>query len=425
MRETTVELIRNDYTGISYKLVRHSSGLDILLAPMNDFVQTAAMFGTKYGSINNCFKTSEDNGFVKVPDGIAHYLEHKLFENEDSDVFELYAQTGAEGNAYTGFEKTVYLFTCTENYLESLRILLEFVQRPFFTKENVDKEQGIIAQEINMTQDLPKRKCFMNLINAMYSEHPVRNDIAGTVESIAEITPELLYKCYNAFYDLHNMALAVAGNLDENEVIALCDECLKPCEDKCLELSFPNEPLQVAKKSVEENFKVGLPIFFIGFKCPPVSEEDIIKNEVEADFLLSLFADKTSRLYKELTEENIISGGLSCEILDGNGYFSLIISGEANDPYEVQRRIFKHIEIAKQEGFDREAFELLKKSEYGIAVRAANNPECVADDMLSYHLIGHSAFECEKRIAQLKYEDIIAAANRLLDPENCSISIIR
>lgn len=148
MRETTIETAVNERTGESYKIVHHKSGLDLLLAPMEGFVQTAAMFGTNYGSVNNCFKTSEDADFLTVPDGIAHYLEHKLFENEDSDVFELYAATGADGNAMTGFEDTIYLFTCTENYAESLKILLDFVQDPYFTQENVDKEQGIIGQEI-------------------------------------------------------------------------------------------------------------------------------------------------------------------------------------------------------------------------------------------------------------------------------------
>lgn len=425
MRETTSEIIRNERTGDSYKIIRHKSGLDLLLAPMKNFVQTVAMFGTNYGSINNCFKTSADNDFITVPDGIAHYLEHKLFENEDCDVFELYAQTGADGNAMTGFENTIYLFSCTENYAESLKILLEFVQKPYFTQENVDKEQGIIAQEIKMTMDLPKRRCFFNLLSAMYHDHPVKIDIAGTEESIAQITPDLLYRCYNAFYNLNNMALAVAGNLNEKEVIAICDECLKPCEDMNLEVRFPEEPLTVVERRVEEQFAVGVPIFSIGFKCTPFDDDNIVKKEVEADFLLSLLAGRMSPLFKSLTDEGLVSGELGREVFDGNGFFSLILSGESEKPESVLERVLEYIEKARREGLDREVFELLKKAEYGSVIRSMNNPENYAENMLALHFHGLDAFEVERRLAEITFEDVTDALNEFFKEDNYSISIIR
>lgn len=425
MRETTIEKAVNERTGESYKIVHHKSGLDLLLAPMDGFVQTAAMFGTNYGSVNNCFKTSEDADFLTVPDGIAHYLEHKLFENEDSDVFELYAATGADGNAMTGFEDTIYLFTCTENYAESLKILLDFVQDPYFTQENVDKEQGIIGQEIKMTMDLPNRKCFFNLLGALYAAHPVRNDIAGTVESIAQITPELLYRCYYAFYNLHNMALAVAGNLDVDEVIAICDEHLKPCEDMNLEVKFPEEPSLPVKPLVEEHFSVGVPIFSIGFKCAPYADDVIVKKEVEANILLSLLAGKMSPLYKRLTEEGLVNGELGREVFDGRGYFSLVLSGQSEKPEKVRDTVLEHIEKAKREGLDREAFDLLKKAEYGSAVREMNNPESCAENMLAFYFYGQDAFEVERRLAEITFEDVEAALDEFFAEERCAISIIR
>jgi predicted Zn-dependent peptidase len=425
MRETTVEVITNKLNGESYKLVHHKSGLDLLLAPMKDFVQTFAMFGTNYGSINNCFKTSDDEDFITVPEGIAHYLEHKLFENEDTDVFELYAQTGADGNAMTGFESTVYLFSCTENYKESLRILLDFVQKPYFTKENVEKEQGIIAQEIKMTMDLPKRKCFFNLLQAMFHNHPVKDDIAGTVDSIAEITPELLYKCYGAFYNLHNMVLSIAGNIDENEVIAICDEYLKPCEDMNLEVKFPEEPYEVVEKKKEEHFDVGVPIFNIGFKCKPYPNEILVKKEVEADLLLSLLADKMSPLHKRLMDEELITGELGREVFDGKGYFTLIFSGESKNPEAVLEIILEYIENARKNGLDREVFELLKKAEYGSSVRDMNYPDGYAEDMMSFYFYGLDAFEFERRVAEVTFEDVTNALDEFFSGGNCSISIIR
>ncbi len=426
MPETLVEIVKNERTGESYKVVHHKSGLDLLLAPMKGYVQTSAMFGTNYGSINNCFRTNEDSDFIKVPDGIAHYLEHKLFENEDTDVFELYARTGADCNAMTGFENTIYLFNCTENYQDSLRILLNFVQNPYFTQENVDKERGIIEQEIKMTMDLPKRRCFFNLLNAMYHAHPIKIDIAGTVGSIQEITPELLYECYNAFYNLHNMALAVAGNFDEKEVIAICDEVLKPCADNAkLEVSFPDEPESVVESRVEEEFKVGVPIFSIGFKCKDIEKNEIVKKEVTADILLSLIAGVVSPLYKELLKEGLVTAELESEVFDADGVFSLIISGESEDPDRVLERLIAHIDKLKKEGIDKEAFELMKKVSFGATIRNMTNPESYAENMLAFHFHGLDAYEIERRLAEVTFEDITEGLNEFFDKEKCSLSIIR
>lgn len=424
MSKTTVETIVNERTGDSYKLVHHSSGLDLLLAPMDDFVMTTAMFGTNYGSVINCFKTADDDDYVTVPDGIAHYLEHKLFENEDCDVFELYAKSGADGNAMTGFENTIYLFNCTDNYAESLRILLDFVQKPYFTEENVEKERGIIAQEIKMTLDLPKRRCFFNLLGAMYHAHPVKTDIAGTEESIAQITPELLYKCYNAFYDLHNMALAVAGNLDVDEVIAICDECLKPCEDKQVEVHMPEEPLTVVKDRVEQSFKVGVPIFSVGFKCEPCDESELLKKESIAELMLSLLTGRMSPLAKKLRDEQLITGTLAHEVFDGRGFFSLIVSGESEQPEKVTELLCEAIENAKQNGFEAADFELLKKAEFGATVRSMNSPESYAENMLAYHFIGSDAFEHERVLAAITLDDVNAAVHEFFGDGRMTLSVI-
>ena len=209
-----IKEIKSDRVGDKYYEVEHSSGLKIFIYPKENNNSTYAVFGTKYGSVDVNFKTSDEKETNTVPAGIAHYLEHKLFESEDGDAFTRYAKTGASANAYTSFDKTCYLFSCTENVYESLEILLDFVQTPYFTEQTVQKEQGIIGQEIRMYDDDPQWRVMFNLLRAMYHNHPVRVDIAGTVESIAEITPELLYKCYHTFYNLNNMVLCVAGNVD-------------------------------------------------------------------------------------------------------------------------------------------------------------------------------------------------------------------
>ncbi|MBQ5331993.1 MAG: insulinase family protein, partial [Oscillospiraceae bacterium] len=283
----TREVISNKRTGEKYTKIMHDSGLMILIWKTEGFSVKHALFGTRYGSVNTTFKTRDDKDFVTVPNGIAHYLEHKLFENEDCGVFELYAQTGASGNAYTTFDKTCYLFSCTDNFIPSLRILLDFVQKPYFTEETVQKEQGIIGQEIRMYEDDPNWRVFFNMLGGIYHKNPVKIDIAGTIESIAQINADLLYRCYNTFYNLHNMVLAVSGDVDEDEIIRLCDEMLIPSENKELMTIVPEEPYEVAQKYTEQRLEVAVPMFDLGYKSAPVSNEEIVRCEVLSNMVLS------------------------------------------------------------------------------------------------------------------------------------------
>ncbi len=425
MSETRIEKIVNERTGESYIKVYHSSGLCLLLMPMEGYAQTYALFSTKYGSIDRCFRISGDDDFTTVPDGIAHYLEHKLFENEDCDAFELYAKTGASGNAYTGFERTAYLFSCSENYLDSLKILIDLVQNPYFTQENVDKERGIIAQEIRMSNDVPRRRVFFNMLRAMYSEHPVRIDIAGTEESIEQITPELLYKCYEAFYDPNNMALAIAGRLDVDDVIKLCDEALRPGKDIRVETSCPEEPCEVVTDRIEENFSVGVPMFNIGFKCPPMDRDTQFKMEMAADIMLNLLAGKSSELYRRLTDKELMQVELGREVFTGEGYFSLILSGESVDPDAVLAEVWDCIDIAAKNGFDEREFQLIKKADYGTLVQLLGYAETCAEDMTLTHFIGKNCFDLEETLASITLDDVNKAARELFARDRYTISILR
>ena len=205
-------IIRSERLGIEVCRIKHDSGLTMLLCPMEGFSTAYAAFTTKLGSVDTRFKTQDDADFVDVPEGVAHFLEHKMFENEEGDAFARYAKTGASANAFTSFDRTSYLFACTDRFSESLEILLDFVRRPYFTEASVQKEQGIIGQEIRMYDDSGDWRVMFNLLGALYHNHPVRIDIAGTVESIVQIDHELLYRCHRTFYHLNNMVLCVAGN---------------------------------------------------------------------------------------------------------------------------------------------------------------------------------------------------------------------
>lgn len=421
----TKEIITCERTGDRYSLIRHSSGLDVLIWKMEGFTTTEALFGTKYGSVNNKFRTVDTGYYIEVPDGIAHYLEHKLFENEDCDVFELYAKTGASANAFTSFCETAYTFSCSENYEKSLEILLSFVQKPYFTEENVEKERGIIAQEIKMSSDSPDRACFFNLLGALYHNHPVKIDIAGTVESIQKITPELLYKCYNTFYNLHNMVLCIAGNVDEEKVIGICDKFLLPAEDKRLEVAFPFEPAEIVKRKVSAEYTVGTPLFSVGFKCPVFKGTEMVKMEVCAGILLQMLFGSMSRWYKELFEEGLINSSFSFEVFNAEeGFFSCICSGESHAPDEVFKRCLAEIERAKAQGLDRRLFEIIRKSRYGSMIRGFNNVENCAETMFENHLQGTGAFTAADMLAKLSFEDICEAFDTLFDASKAALSVI-
>lgn len=418
------KIIRNEKTGDSYIYVKHNSGLDILICEMEGFSTVEALFGTKYGSINTRFKTDNDKDYTVVPEGIAHFLEHKLFENEDCDVFDLYAKTGASANAYTSFDKTCYLFSCSDNYKESLEILLSFVQSPYFTKESVDKEQGIIGQEIRMYQDNPSWKVFFNLLGLLYHNHPVKIDIAGTIESIAQIDAELLYKCYYTFYNLHNMVLAVAGNVKADEILEIADRLLKPCENHSLETVFENEPADIVKKECVQHLPVGIPLFNIGIKAAPETGYASLKAEMEANMVMNILADTSSPLYKRMTEEGLINSNFSTEVFNGDGFFAMIFGGESQKPYEVMDEIIKEIENAKVNGLNREYFETLRKATYGSAVREFNNVQAVASSMINSRLAGVDVFDTFKIISEMTYEDVQRCLCERFDTGKIAISVV-
>lgn len=407
-----------------YTLIEHPSGLRICIWKMKDFSTSYVLFGTKYGSVNTTFKTKKEKDFITVPNGIAHYLEHKLFENEDCDVFKLYAETGASGNAYTSFEKTCYLFSCTENFEKSLEILLDFVQKPYFTKETVAKEQGIIAQEIKMYDDNPDWCVLFNLLESVYFNNPVKINIAGTVESISHITPELLYQCYYSFYNLQNMVLSIAGDVDEDKILEICDNHLISNEDMELKCVFPDEPYEVVRPLIRKKMEVAVPIFELGFKCEALSGREMLIAEIETNIALTLIAGKTSELYKRLYDQVLISSTFSTEVFSGNGFFLPLFGGESKDPEKTASLITEEIEKYKQTGFDKELFEIAKKAYYGSLVSNINSPSDVATNMIDKTMEGLTAFDEIEAVAAVTLEDVNNRLIRQFDTKRSVLSVI-
>ncbi len=418
-------IIKSERTGDSCIHVKHKSGLDIYICEMPGFSSVEALFGTKYGSVNTMFKMRDDEDYTVVPEGIAHFLEHKLFENEDCDVFELYAKTGASGNAFTSFDKTCYLFNCSKNYQESLRILLDFVQKPYFTQATVDKEQGIIGQEIKMTNDNPDWRLFFNLLRGMYHNHPVKIDIAGTVESIAQIDAELLYKCYYTFYNLNNMVLSIAGNIKAEEVLAICDDCLKPCEDKGLETVFPDEPESIVTPEIYENQPVGATLFSIGYKCASCSGMERLKKTMAASIAASMLTDASTDMYKKLLDEEIINSSFASEVFYGDGYFTVIFSGESDKPEIVRQNLADEIGRIIADGLNEKDFARIKKSTYGSLIRELNNVEAVANLLINAHMDGVSPYDTINVLSELTSGDVYEFIKNELCEDKTVLSVIK
>lgn len=402
--------------------MRHKSGLDIFIAPKQGYSSQYAIFGTKYGSIDNCFTV--DGETLTVPQGIAHYLEHKLFESEDGDAFSRYARTGASANAYTSFDRTCYLFSSTKKFTDSLEILLDFVQHPYFTPQTVQKEQGIIGQEIKMYDDSPDWRVMFNLLGALYHNHPVKIDIAGTVESISQITAELLYKCYGAFYNLGNMVLCVAGDVTPDEVISVADRMLKTAKPQKVKSIFESEPSTIVKPRVEQQLSVSVPMFNFGFKDKPSEGLEGAEKEALTDILLEVICGDASPLYRRLYDKGLINADFSMQYFSGRSFASTIIGGESHDPDTVMSEFLKETARLQEEGMAKSDFETAKRAVYGRFAASYDSVESVANNIAGCQFMNIGPFDTIDAVAKAGFDH---AQQRLMThfaPESCALSVI-
>ncbi len=422
---TTVEKIENKRLESFYYKVKHSSGLTMLLAPMDGFTTSFAMFGTAYGSVDTFIKTDENEEFKKLPEGIAHYLEHKLFESEECSAFDRYAETGADANAFTAFDRTSYLFSCSQNFEKSLEILLDFVTHPYFTAETVAKEQGIIGQEIRMYDDSADWRVLFNLIGALYHKNPVKIDIAGTQESISHITAELLYDCYNTFYNLHNMVLTVAGSFDIDEVLKTADSVLKPAKPFFLERGDCGEPEEVVSNFTEQHLPVSVPMFNIGFKGKTGTEAENYRGSVLDEMFLEALFDDFTGIYRELYDEGLINATFGSEVFCGRDYICLMVSGESKEPEKVYGKVRAAFKEALEHGIPEDIFDCAQKSVYGRYLRATERVEGTAMNLFNGHFTGVDMYETIETAASATQEAVLERIRNTYSAENSAISVIR
>lgn len=424
MSDNKITFVKNDIIDEGYYSIEHKSGLQIYVYPKEDYASAYAVFGTKYGSIDTRFKRSDRADFVEIPAGTAHFLEHKLFESEELDAFQRYAKTGASANAFTSFDRTCYLFTCTGSFKENFEILLDFVRHPYFTEATVLKEQGIIGQEIDMYKDSPEWECFFNLLGSMYVNHPVKIDIAGTKESIAEITAEMLFSCYDTFYNLSNMALAVAGKTTVEKVLEVADRLLEETEKVTVERAFLPEPSNIVREYVEENLPVATPVFAFGYKETHETPERSIEEELAMLIILEVLAGQMSPFYKQLLDDGLVNMSFSTEYFNGFYYAAPIFSGESVNPREVCERIKNAIADLKVNGISEEAFEIVRKKQYGKIVRAFSDIDTVANGLITTHFAEDELFAEFNAVKNMKLSYVNEVLGKAFDESKAVLSVV-
>ena len=389
------------------------SGLTVLVRPMPGYSSTHVIYATKFGSIDQDFCLNGQT--VHLPAGVAHFLEHKMFEDEDGDAFAKYAKTGANANAFTSFDRTCYLFTATQQLDESLDVLLGMVGHPYFTEQTIAKEQGIIGQEIKMYDDSPDWRLITGLFECLYHSHPIRSDIAGTVESIAEVTPAMLYDSCKAFYAPGNMVLAAAGNTTMEQILAACKRhgLMEPRPAEKVQRLWVTEPMTLAATEKTLTMPVSKPCFGVGFKEEPLSADDL-RTEALYDLVLSCIVGGMSPLYRRLYDEGLVNPGFGGEVLRVDGCCCILFTGESDVPNTVRQLLLDEIARVRAAGVDREVFTLCKNEKYGQLIENLENVEDSASQMADFALSGQTVAQQISMLAGLTAEDADAALQHIL-----------
>lgn len=405
-------------------------GLNVYVLPKKGYNKKYAIFSTRFGSIDNHFRVS-GNGekVIEVPDGVAHFLEHKLFDNEDGNIFDRFAAYGASANAYTSFTNTTYLFSCTDFFPENFDFLLDFVQSPYFTEESVAKEQGIIQQEIRMYEDNPQWRVYFNLLSILYRNHPVRNDIAGSFESISKITKDILYQCYRTFYHPLNMAVFVTGDLSPEQVGAqvarsLARRSFAPLDT--IERIIPPEDAAVVQQKIVQELPVSQPLINIGYKdlYHKLEGRELLKRELIMELLLEMIFGRSEPLYNSLYEEGLINEKFSAGYIAECTYGYTLFGGETRDPEKLHARLLEGIEEVRKRGLEEETFNRHRRKMQGEFLRSFNSLEFIANNYLAYRFRNIDFFEIFSLLGDISLLEVEELMHDHFNEERHAVSVI-
>ena len=402
-----------------------SNGLTVMVVPRPGFSKKLAYFVTDFGAIHREFLLEGEK--ITVPAGIAHFLEHKMFDLPgDRDVTAELAALGAGTNAFTSYDMTAYYISCTDNFEQALKLLIEFVSTPYFTDESVQKEMGIIDQEIGMNVDAPDSRVFENLMTAMYHIHPIKVPILGDSDSIREITPELLHLCHRAFYTPGNMLLCVVGDVDPDRVAEIATEILgpepRPVGEKIMDWQ---EEMTTTGENPKVSMEVAMPTFQLGFKAEPVGlGPEAIRQEIIGDLAAEALFGESSQLYLRLYEDGLIdtSFGGGFETIDGMAM--LLCSGDSDNPEAVRDAILEEVSHLAETGLDEQHFTRMKRSAFGRRIRDLDSFDSTCFRLCAYHMGGYDYFRFPELYQQITPAELVQFLIRVVQPQRCSLSIV-
>ncbi|KKI54184.1 peptidase, M16 family [Staphylococcus equorum subsp. equorum] len=398
-----------------------NNGLKLFIIPKKGFQKTFVTYTTQFGSLDNKFKPHGSDTYVTVPDGVAHFLEHKLFENEEEDLFTAFAEDNAQVNAFTSFDRTSYLFSATDNVDRNIKRLLTMVETPYFTKETVDKEKGIIEEEIKMYQEQPGYKLMFNTLKAMYETHPIRVDIAGSVESIYEITKDDLYLCYETFYHPSNMVLFVVGDVDAEHIY----EVIAEHENKRDKVNQPqivrdalNEKSEVNEFNVTESMKLQSPRLMLGFKNETLKNEPneaYVKRDLEMTLFYEMVFGEETDFYQTLLNQDLIDETFGYQFVLEPTYSFSVITSPTQYPDKLKALLLEELENTQGKLSDAEAFNLLKKQFIGEFISGLNSPEYIANQYTKLYFEGVSLFDLLDIVESITLDSVNETANTCLN----------
>ena len=422
-----MQIIENSKVKEKLYIEKLENGLTIMIVPKKGIQKKYVIWGTNYGSNDSKFIVPGESKITEVPKGVAHFLEHKMFEQESGvNSLDTLTALGVEANAYTTNDHTAYLFECTENFYPALDELMNYVQNPYFTDENVEKEKGIIGQEIMMYDDYPEWKVYLNTLEAMYHEHPVKLDITGTIETISHIDKEILYKCYNTFYNPSNMAMVICGDFEPE---ALLEEVKKRLIPKVangeIKRIYPEEKEKIVKEKIEQTMDVSQPLFTIGIKDKLADTKERVRKHIAIEILLNMIIGKSSKLYKELYDEGILFVAPSLDYEFARGYAHLLITGQSAEPEKVYKRFKETVAKMKNEPIDVAEFNRIKKRIYGEYVKEYNDTEDIARMFLADFFKGINSFEYLEEITTINEQYVEQILKDVFDEDKMVISVIK
>ena len=401
-----------------------------MIMPKKNIQKKYMIWATNFGSIDNKFIAPNDKEETNIPDGVAHFLEHKMFEQQNgTNSLDTLTALGVNANAYTTTDHTCYLFECTDNFYPAMDELMDYVQNPYFTDQNVEKEKGIIGQEIQMYDDYPSWAVYMNAMKCMYKNNPIIIDIAGSIESISKIDKEILYKCYNTFYHPSNMVMCFAGEFEPEALIEEVKKRLKPTEKHGeIKRIYPEEPEQIVKKENTQNMEVSMPIFVIGIKDvidnKNCTSSSIVKKHIAIEILLNMLIGKSSKLYKELYEAELITGEPYLDYEFSKQYAHVSITGQSNDPKKVLEKFEAEIKQMKENDIDLAHFQRVKNMIYGNYVKEYDDVAEICRMFVGDYMKGINSFEYIEEYEQVTPEYTKQVLEEVFKEDKTVLSIV-